>query len=235
MRQIVLDTETTGLEPSDGHRVIEIGCLELIDRQISGHTFHHYVNPERDIDQGALEVHGLTLESLAQKPVFAHIAADFVEYIQGAELVIHNAPFDIAFLDAELGRLGDGWGTTLDYCAVLDTLQLARDLHPGQRNNLDALCRRYDIGNEHRELHGALLDAELLAEVYLAMTGGQVNLAFSREAEDSDAPTTAPRAPMIDRPQGKSVLPSETEYSAHNENVKCMERESGEPSLWNVN
>ena len=232
MRQIVLDTETTGLEPNDGHRVIEVGCLELINRQITGRTFHHYLNPEREIDQGALEVHGLTLDVLAQKPLFRQIAGDFVEYIQGAELIIHNAPFDMAFLDAELERLGDGWGKTLDYCTVLDTLPLARELHPGQRNNLDALCRRYDVVNEHRELHGALLDAELLAEVYLAMTGGQVNLAFSREVEETVAGRVFGKSSRPDRAQGRCVLPSEAEYSAHQQNIESIEQESGEPPLW---
>ena len=234
MRQIVLDTETTGLEPNDGHRVIEIGCLELLNRQVTERTFHHYINPEREIDQGALEVHGLTLEVLAQKPLFSQIAADFVEYIQGAELIIHNAPFDIAFLDAELEKLGDGWGTTLDYCTVLDTLPLARDLHPGQRNNLDALCRRYNVVNEHRELHGALLDAELLAEVYLAMTGGQVNLVFSKETEESTVEMIPAKPQIAGRAQGKCVLPSEAERSAHKQNIEGIGKEFGELSLWGI-
>ena len=173
MRQIVLDTETTGLEPSQGHRIIEIGCVEIVDRRITNTRFQRYMNPGREIDAGAVEVHGITLEDLRDKLVFAEIATDFIEFVRGAELVIHNAPFDVGFIDAEFDVLGAAWGRIEDYCTVFDTLKLAREMHPGQRNSLDALCRRYKIDNAHRELHGALLDAELLAEVYLTMTGGQ--------------------------------------------------------------
>ena len=183
MRQIVLDTETTGLEPNLGHRIIEIGCVELANRRPTGRTFHHYLNPDRDIDKGAQEVHGITLESLQGKPHFADLAHELMDFISGAELVIHNAAFDVAFLDSELRRHA---GTVPAFegrlihaeCRVLDTLALARQMHPGQRNNLDALCKRYSIDNSHRELHGALLDARILADVYLAMTGGQVGLAL---------------------------------------------------------
>jgi DNA polymerase-3 subunit epsilon len=183
MRQIVLDTETTGLEPELGHRIVEIGCVELVNRRPTGRTFHHYLNPEREIDKGALEVHGITAESLRDKPRFAEVAEELMEFISGAELVIHNAAFDVAFLDAELKRHATSVpafaGRVISgECRVLDTLALARQLHPGQRNNLDALCKRYSIDNSHRELHGALLDSRILADVYLAMTGGQVGLAL---------------------------------------------------------
>ena len=176
MRQIVLDTETTGLEPDQGHRIIEIGCVEVIDRKLTGNHYHQYVRPDREIDEGAIEVHGITNEFLADKPTFDQIAADFVEFIRGAQLVIHNAPFDVAFINAELSRLSHWQGNVTDICSVLDTLALARQKHPGQKNNLDALCKRYDVDNSQRDLHGALLDAEILADVYLLMTGGQTAL-----------------------------------------------------------
>ena len=175
MRQIVLDTETTGLEPDEDHRIIEIGCLELIDRRLTGRKFHEYINPDRNIEVGALDVHGLTTEFLEDKPRFADIAPDLVDFIRDAELVIHNAAFDVGFLNAEFARLQQPIRTE-DVAVVLDTLQLAREIHPGQRNSLDALCKRYEVDNSNRTLHGALLDAELLAEVYLLMTGGQVSL-----------------------------------------------------------
>src|SRR5690242_3408439 len=195
MRQIVLDTETTGLEPELGHRIIEIGCVEILNRRRTGRTFHQYLNPEREVEKGALEVHGITAEFLADKPRFADIAEDLMAFISGAELVIHNAAFDVAFLDYEFKRHAavapqfDGRRIAAE-CRVLDTLALARDMHPGQRNNLDALCKRYEIDNSHRELHGALLDARILADVYLAMTGGQSALALT----DAAAPTRAGEA-----------------------------------------
>jgi DNA polymerase-3 subunit epsilon len=184
MRQVVLDTETTGLDPRQGHRVIEIGALELVDRQLTGRQFHVYLNPEREIEQGALEVHGITEEFLRDKPLFAEIADDLMEFAGGAELVIHNAPFDIGFIDNELFLAGHQHTSITDIATVLDTLELARDLHPGQRNNLDALCKRYEVDNSTRSLHGALLDAEILADVFLAMTGGQVDLGLSLESEE---------------------------------------------------
>ena len=181
MRQIILDTETTGLEPELGHRIIEIGGVELVNRQFTGRDFHRYVNPERDIDAAALEVHGITAEFLADKPKFADIAAELLDYLDGAELVIHNAAFDIAFLNHEFGRCKRKAVT--DCCTgVVDSLRMARDLHPGKRNGLDALCERYQIDNSARTLHGALLDARLLAEVYLCMTRGQESLAMEVEA-----------------------------------------------------
>ena len=181
MRQIVLDTETTGLEPADGHRIIEIGCVELLDRRLTGNTYHQYLQPDREIDAGAVEVHGITNEVLADKPRFADVAAEFLDFIRGAELVIHNAPFDVGFIDHEFALLADPPGPVAQHCMVLDTLVLARHMHPGQRNSLDALCKRYDIDNSQRDLHGALLDAEILADVYLAMTGGQVSLSLDSQ------------------------------------------------------
>lgn len=176
MRQIVLDTETTGLEVSQGHRIIEIGCVELVNRRVTGNDWHHYVNPEREIDSGAFEVHGLSREFLQDKPRFEELAQDFLDYVAGAELVIHNAAFDVGFLDFELSRLQPAPAPLAERCSVLDTLMLARQKHPGQKNSLDALCKRYEIDNSQRSLHGALLDARILADVYLAMTGGQTSL-----------------------------------------------------------
>ncbi len=182
MRQVVLDTETTGI--GDGHRIIEIGCVEVVERKLTGRHFHRYINPQRAIDVEAAEVHGITNEWLVEQgaPVFAQIADEFREFIAGAELVIHNAPFDVGMMDAEFSRLGQS--STRDFCTVLDTLVLARDMYPGARNSLDALCKRYDIDNSHRELHGALLDAEILADVYLMMTGGQTDLMLSVDDDD---------------------------------------------------
>jgi DNA polymerase-3 subunit epsilon len=182
MRQIILDTETTGLEVSQGHRVIEIGCLELKDRRATGRTFHRYLCPDREVDPGALAVHGITNEFLATQPRFAEVAAEFLEFVEGAELVIHNAPFDVGFLDAELARVPPLARRLGEVCQVLDTLLLARQLHPGQRNSLDALCKRYGVDNSRRDFPGALLDARILADVYLAMTGGQGALTLEAEA-----------------------------------------------------
>jgi DNA polymerase-3 subunit epsilon len=183
MRQVVLDTETTGLDPKQGHRIIEIGCVEMINRRLTGNTFHVYINPERLVEQEAIQVHGITNEYLLDKPVFSHIAKDFIEFIRGAQLVIHNAPFDIGFMDCEFAKLtGLAEKETAKFCTVLDTLYLARQIHPGQKNNLDALCRRYGIDNSHREKHGALLDSEILADVYLMMTGGQTDLNLTGKA-----------------------------------------------------
>ncbi|MGF1643347.1 MAG: DNA polymerase III subunit epsilon [Thiotrichales bacterium] len=184
MRQIVLDTETTGLEVEQGHRVIEIGCVELMNRRVTRRDFHYYLQPDRDIEDGAIAIHGISNEFLADKPRMRDVAEQFVEFVRGAELIIHNAPFDVGFLNAELGRLGARWGRLTDYCTVVDTLQMARERYPGQKNNLDALCKRLGIDNAHRELHGALLDARILADVYLAMTGGQTALGLSDEAGD---------------------------------------------------
>ena len=181
MRQIILDTETTGIDYRSGHRLIEIGCIEMQKRRFTGNNLHFYVNPERAIEQGAIDVHGITNEFLIDKPVFADIAEEVMQYLKGAELVIHNAPFDVGFLNNELKLLPNNhWQSLEAHCTILDTLVMARKLHSGQRNSLDALCKRYDVSNHHRQLHGALLDAELLGQVYLAMTGGQTRLSFDQ-------------------------------------------------------
>ena len=230
MRQIVLDTETTGLEPEEGHRIIEIGCLEMIERRQTGRSFHVYVNPERDVEDGALAVHGITNEFLSDKPRFADLADDFIEFIRDAELIIHNAAFDVGFLDAELARL-DAPTRVGDHAKVLDTLMLARELHPGQRVSLDALCKRYEVDNSGRDLHGALLDAELLAEVYLAMTGGQVDLALdlSGDSDGSDAGNET----VIDVDVSRLVVrrADETELAAHRARLEAI-RESAGHCLW---
>ena len=184
MRQVILDTETTGIDPKDGHRLVEIGAVEMINRRFTGRTYHQYINPERHIDAEVVAVHGIDDAKVADEPVFAEIADDFWAFIEGAELVIHNAPFDVGFIDHELGMLNKrrqapALGPVRDHCRILDTLVMAREMHPGQRNSLDALCKRYGIDNSHRELHGALLDAEILADVYLMMTGGQTDLNLS--------------------------------------------------------
>ena len=181
LRQIFLDTETTGLEIRDGNRIIEIGCVEMIDRKLTGNNYHQYIKVDRDSEEGALAVHGITTEFLADKPYFKEIAQHFIDYAKNAELIIHNAPFDVGFLNHELSLLPSGLGKIEDYCDVSDSLVLARQMHPGQRNTLDALCKRYGILNDHRQLHGALLDAEILADVYLAMTGGQTALLLGEE------------------------------------------------------
>ncbi len=186
MRQVVLDTETTGIDPTAGHRIIEVGCVELENRRFTGRTYHSYINPEREIEEDAIRIHGITSEFLADKPRFAQIATEFLDFIKGAELIIHNAAFDVGFMDAEFARINTGLGTTKQHCTVLDTLGMARKLHPGQRNSLDALCKRYAVDNSKRTFHGALLDAEILADVYLLMTGGQIALALSAEAQEQN-------------------------------------------------
>ena len=218
MRQVVLDTETTGLEPSQGHRIIEIGALELVDRQLTGRQFHTYVNPERDIEEGALEVHGITEEFLEDKPLFAEIADDLLAFAEGAELVIHNAPFDIGFLDYEMSLLGRE-DRMSDHCTVLDTLEMARDLHPGQRNSLDALCKRYEVDNSSRKLHGALLDAEILADVYLAMTGGQSDLGLSFD-KDSSRGVDLSEFEAAERPELFVLEASDEELAAHRDRLE---------------
>ena len=227
MRQIVLDTETTGLEPKQGHRIIEIGALELIDRQPSGRQFHAFINPQREIDQGALEVHGITEEFLSDKPRFAEIADDFMDFVDGAELVIHNAPFDIGFIDNELSITGHEHASVTAICTVLDTLVLAKDLHPGQRNNLDALCKRYDVDNSSRTLHGALLDAEILADVYLLMTGGQVDLGLSLE-NSSSAVDNDDGFLHSGRPALFVLRANEEELLQHEGRLNDIDKQSGE-------
>ena len=230
MRQIILDTETTGLEPADGHRVIEIGCVEMVDRRLSGNRFHCYLNPERDIEDGALEVHGISNEFMQDKPLFIDVADELLEFIGGAELIIHNAPFDVGFLDNEMALL-QRQDRLSDHAGVLDTLELARDLHPGQRNSLDALCKRYDVDNSSRSLHGALLDAEILAEVYLAMTGGQCDLGLSFESP-TDSDHAAAHMDTIDRPELLVIEADEDELAAHEARIRAIQEKSGH-CLWN--
>jgi DNA polymerase-3 subunit epsilon len=233
MRQIVLDTETTGLDPAQGHRVIEIGCVELMNRRGTGRNFHRYVNPERAVDAGALAVHGIEQSFLVTQPVFAAIAAEFVEFVTGAELVIHNADFDVGFINHELRRIPGLPGDIRDICEVRDTLSLARRMHPGQRNSLDALAKRYSVDNSMRELHGALLDAQILADVFLAMTGGQVSLSLDAgtamtETAKAAAITTFDRAGIA-----LVVLEaSAAESEAHEAVLASLARQSGRPSLW---
>jgi DNA polymerase-3 subunit epsilon len=236
MRQVVLDTETTGLEVERGHRIIEIGCVELVNRRPTGRTFHHYLNPGREIDAGAREVHGITNEMLADKPRFADIGDALLEFLEGAELVIHNAAFDVAFIEQELALLGRATGTPRkrlrDVCRVLDTLALARDLHPGQRCSLDALCKRYSIDNSHREYHGALLDARILADVYIAMTSGQNLLALDAAAGSAlqDAAHLAP----VERPSTPLVVveANEEELAAHEALLAAISKASGGKLIW---
>ncbi len=225
MRQVVLDTETTGLDPRKGHRIIEIGALELMDRQLTGRQFHAYTNPAREIEQGALEVHGITAEFLRDKPSFTEIADDLLAFVDGAELIIHNAPFDIGFIDNELALAGHELTSITAVVGVLDTLELARALHPGQRNNLDALCKRYAVDNSSRSLHGALLDAEILVDVYLAMTGGQVNLGLRLEgvkAADVDDGTV-----MAEHPEVMVLRASTEELDQHQARLQDIEKQSG--------
>ncbi|MCG6885843.1 MAG: DNA polymerase III subunit epsilon [Proteobacteria bacterium] len=232
MRQIVLDTETTGLEPSQGHRIIEIGCVELVNRRITDNRYHQYIRPEREIDEGAVEVHGITNKILADKPVFAEIADDFLNFIRGAELVIHNAPFDVGFLNSELKRLGEKPESVEDFCTVLDTLQMARNLHPGQKNSLDALCKRYEIDNSARQLHGALLDAEILAEVYLAMTGGQTRLSLDGRSDSEQLAPDALRRLDPDRPPLTVLRATEAELAAHAERLAAIDKASSGACVW---
>jgi len=232
IRQVVLDTETTGLEPELGHRIIEIGCVELQNRRRTGRRLHHYVCPDREIDPGALEVHGITNEFLADQPRFAEVADDLLAFIDGAELVIHNAAFDVAFLDAEFARLPGGAGRIADRCRLLDTLMLARQLHPGQRNSLDALCKRYQVDNSKRDLHGALLDAELLLDVYLAMTGGQGTLILG--ADDAAERAAGAVVQRATRPTGelRVLRASAVEVAAHEALLERLDRASGGRTLF---
>lgn len=234
MRQIVLDTETTGLEPSQGHRIIEIGCVEVINRRLTDNRFHQYINPQRDIDEGAIEVHGITNEFLADKPLFKDIATDFLKFVDGAELVIHNAPFDVGFINHELKALGAAIKRIEDVCGILDTLAMARQMHPGQKNNLDALCKRYEIDNSSRTLHGALLDAEILADVYLAMTGGQVHLSLDGDVESSLVAQSGELSPKpVERDQKLRIIQaSESELLEHEKRMAEIARACGDKPVW---
>ncbi|OUR65594.1 DNA polymerase III subunit epsilon [Methylophaga sp. 42_25_T18] len=233
-RQVVLDTETTGLSTADDHRIIEIGCVEVINRRATGETFHQYINPERAIDAGALEVHGISSEFLADKPKFAEISHDFLQFIAGAELIIHNAAFDVGFLDHELKKIKTETRRIKDVCTVLDTLKLARDKHPGQKNNLDALCKRYEIDNSNRELHGALLDSEILADVYLAMTGGQVSLSLAADEPVAVNHQTDTLSPTSQKQRGrlKVIKANEVELSAHDASLQRLENASDGQCIW---
>src|SRR5690554_841633 len=232
-RQIVLDTETTGLSTADDHRIIEIGCVELVNRRLTGETFHQYINPQREIDAGAMEVHGITNESLADKPFFADIAEDFLRFIEGAELVIHNAASDVGFLNHELAKLGNTLRIE-DICSVLDTLKMARDKHPGQKNNLDILCKRYGVDNSNRELHGALLDAEILADVYLMMTGGQVSLSLVAEQDESRQQIEQNDVGALERPRTtlKIIQADAEELAAHQVMLEKLQSSSGGNCVW---
>ncbi len=233
MRQIVLDTETTGLEPAQGHRIIEIGCVEMQRRRLTGNTYHQYLQPEREIDDGAVEVHGITNEFLADKPRFADVVDDFLDYIRGAELIIHNAPFDVGFLNHELRLLGGEYGQLSDYCTVRDTLVMAREMHPGQRNSLDALCKRYSVDNSRRDVHGALLDSELLAEVYLALTGGQTSLSLGDgSGGDTDNNDTRIRRLPATRAPLPVIAASAEEVAAHQARLDAIHKSSGSQCLW---
>jgi len=236
-RQIILDTETTGLDPAQGHRIIEIGAVEMVNRRLTGNRFHQYLNPDREIDAGAIEVHGITNEMLADKPRFGDVAADFRQFVAGAELIIHNAPFDIGFLNHEF-RLLDPQATAIEQlCAVLDTLRLARQMHPGQKNDLDSLCKRYNVDNSNRTLHGALLDAEILADVYLAMTGGQTTL-FQEPGENAVTAMNRPvnrqpvkrldanRAPLV------VIRASDEELAEHAKMIAEIDKQSGGRCVW---
>ena len=231
-RQVILDTETTGLETSQDHRIIEIGCVELVNRRLTGRHYHQYINPEREIDQGAMEVHGITNESLADKPVFASVANEFLDFIRGSELVIHNAPFDIGFIDYEFGKL-DGYVPVTNSCDVIDTLVMARQRHPGQKNNLNALCKRYGVDNSKRDLHGALLDAEILADVYLLMTGGQVDLVLGSHgsAKEGNVQNDIRRL-SSDRSPLKIIRASEEELEQHNEKLAQINKASDGACVW---
>jgi DNA polymerase-3 subunit epsilon len=232
-RQIVLDTETTGLEPEQGHRIIEIGCVELVERRLTGNNFHVYLQPDREIDAAAIEVHGITNEFLADKPRFSDVVEDLVAYLRGAELVIHNAPFDVGFLNAELARVDPTMRIEAE-CGVLDTLVMARKQHPGQRNSLDALCGRYDVDNTRRDKHGALLDAEILADVYLAMTGGQWALSLDVEEERDDGEGHRTTRYQVDREglELRVVRANAAEVAAHEARLDAIAGACGDVPVW---
>jgi len=234
VRQIVLDTETTGLEVSLGHRIIEIGCVELVNRRLTGRNFHKYINPRRDIDDGALEVHGITQEFLSDKPVFEDVWQEFESFIGHDELIIHNAPFDVAFLDYEIELIDPAQKSIHERCSVIDSLVIAREKHPGQRNSLDALCRRYEIDNSQRILHGALLDAEILSDVYLILTGGQTGLFDSQEDSVVDGSRTSQVKNAESQGWGDllEVNATETEIQAHEEFIAFIEDKNSEGSIW---
>ncbi|TBR37986.1 DNA polymerase III subunit epsilon [Marinomonas agarivorans] len=234
MRQVILDTETTGIDPKQGHRIIEIGCVEMIDRKLTNNHFHVYINPDREVEEEAFQVHGIGNDFLADKPRFNEVAQAFYEFIKGAELIIHNAPFDVGFIDHEFALLG-GQEKVADICSVFDTLTFARKKHPGQKNNLDALCKRYGIDNSHRELHGALLDSEILADVYLLMTGGQTSLGLDESEGDHSSNVTTggdiKKLSLDQRPELLIINASNEELALHNERLDMIEKSAG-AALW---
>lgn len=237
MRSVVLDTETTGMPVTDGHRIIEIGCVEVIGRRLTGRHYHVYLQPDREVDEGAIAVHGITNEFLADKPRFRDVADEFFEFIRDAQLVIHNAAFDIGFINNEFALLGQQERAEItDHCSVLDTLLMARERHPGQRNSLDALCKRYGVDNSGRDLHGALLDAEILADVWLTMTGGQTNLSLAGDGADSGNGGRAQPSPIrrlpADRQRTIVLRASDEEMAAHAARLAAIEKASGAPPLW---
>jgi len=231
MRQIVLDTETTGLETSQDHRIIEIGCVELVNRKLTGRHYHQYINPQRNVDEGAMQVHGITDEFLTDKPLFENIVDEFLQFVGDSELVIHNAPFDVGFINHELAKLPDHANSIEAQCNIIDTLALARQKHPGQKNNLDALCKRYMVDNSQRDLHGALLDAEILADVYLVMTGGQVNLNINDQSSSDEGglrKTSNIRRLPADRTSLRVIKASESELASHNKKLEAIKSASGQ-------
>jgi len=232
-RIVVLDTETTGLNPQEGHRIIEIGCVELVKRRLTGKRFHAYINPDRIIDEGAIAVHGITNQFLDDKAHFEQIVDDFIAFIRGAELVIHNAPFDVGFINHEFSRLKNKAGTVADLCEVFDTLAYARKKHPGQRNSLDALCKRYGIDNSHRDLHGALLDAEILADVFLLMTGGQSSLLDEVQSGIGEPSNNRVLIRVsADRPALTVIRCNDEELTTHQQRLEAIEKASG-ICIWN--
>tara|TARA_R110001592_G_scaffold105797_1_gene297455 strand:+ start:469 stop:1188 length:720 start_codon:yes stop_codon:yes gene_type:complete len=234
MRQIVLDTETTGLDPLQGHRVIEIGCVEIENRRLTGRHYHCYLNPDREIDDGAVQVHGITSQFLADKPRFKQVAAEFLDFVRGAELVIHNAPFDLGFLNHELQLIDQTHESMEAQCAVIDTLVMARKKHPGQRNSLDALCKRYDVDNSQRDLHGALLDAEILADVYLLMTGGQTILQLQNEEDTQQEGEGTHRERDLSRGPLLVTQPSHADMLAHEQFLDRINKQSNNACVWSA-
>jgi DNA polymerase-3 subunit epsilon len=234
MRQVVLDTETTGLEVEEGHRILEIGCVEIVGRKLTRRHYHQYINPKRESDDGALEVHGITSQFLADKPVFADVWENFFQFVNGSELVIHNSAFDIGFLNREMHLYDRSLGKLTDYCSVIDSLALARNKHPGQKNNLDALCKRYSVDNSQRQLHGALLDAEILADVYLLLTGGQVTLGLEQEVNDQKRRKIQVELDS-NRARLKVIKANEQELIAHENKLNHLNEKSEVGAVWQGN
>ncbi len=232
MRQVVLDTETTGLDPAQGHKLIEIGCVEIVNRRLTQRHYHQYLQPDREVDPEAFAVHGISDEFLQDKPRFVDVVQEFMAFIDGAELIIHNAPFDLGFINHELNLLQQGWQAVESYCTITDTLVMARQRHPGQKNNLDALCKRYNIDNSQRTLHGALLDSEILADVYLTMTGGQVSLLGNEQQANSQQQVSVIRRVAADRPSLPIITADADELAAHEAVLARIDKASGGQCVW---